>query len=125
MSSRTLPYATLRQYGAKPTHHSALAGWSWLALILEAAYRGSVVAYAYHKSPQYSPLDWEHFARNLLNRGTFVAIDASFLVIGICLGVVGLLPRNRKRWAALVAIAANLIALCVALDIPLRNFAGV
>jgi hypothetical protein len=113
MPETTLAYATP---ASQPTQHSAAAGWSWAALIFEAAYRGSIVAYLYHRAPKPEFLDDEHFSRNLANRAIFVSIDASILLIGAGLGLAACMPEHRKRWAAALALAANLVALVFALD---------
>jgi len=112
MGTNTLSYATPK---SRPDRHSAAAGWSWGALILEAAYRGSVVAYAYHCSPTNGPLDDEHFQRNLGNKAIFVLIDVSILVVGACFGFLGCMPEHRKHWAAALAMGANVIAILFAL----------
>jgi hypothetical protein len=94
--------------------HPALAGWSWGAVIVEATYRASVVAYAYYKYPP-SPLDIDHFTRNLGDRGPFVAIDVAILVVGAVMGLFGALAKNRKHWAAALGLIANLVAMSAAL----------
>jgi hypothetical protein len=100
----------------KSIRHPALAGWSWGAVIVEAAYRGSVIAYAYHCYPP-SPLDVDHFARNVGNRLAFVMIDVGILIAGAFFGLLGLCTPNRKHWAAATGLVANLIAISSALDI--------
>jgi hypothetical protein len=77
-------------------------------VIIEVVYRGSVCAYAYHKSPTWT---WIRFDRTVGNPEMFIAIDQTMLCIGALLSVLALTPPNRKRWAAWTALAANLYLL--------------
>lgn len=104
----TLDYAGPELTRPRPTHHSALAGWAWAALIVEAIYRASVVAYAYYRSPTYP---WERFERNVGDRGLFIMIDCAIVVVGMALAIAALIPSNRKRWAAWLALAGSLLLL--------------
>jgi hypothetical protein len=109
----TLSYASRQGIRAKPTHHSALAGCAWLALILAVGYRGSVVAYAYHRSYTYP---WARFARNVGNLETFIEIERSIYAIGALMAILALIPSNRKRWAAWLALATHSYCLLAAFD---------
>src|SRR2546429_691201 len=108
-----IPYASRGASAPKPTMHSALAGWSWAALIFEVAFRGGVVAYAYHCSPTWP---WERFYRNVGNIDTFIEIDFAFLWAGTLLAILALVRPHRKRWAALLALAAHLFSILVIHD---------
>jgi hypothetical protein len=107
-SPNLLEYAGPGARQSKPTHHSALAGWAWGMLIIEVIYRGSVCAYAYHRSPTWT---WIRFDRTVGNPEVFIGIDQTFFLAGALLAVLALIPRDRKRWAAWAALVANLWSL--------------
>jgi hypothetical protein len=77
-------------------------------LIVEAAYKGAVVAYAFHRSPTYP---WARFSRNVGDPELFIGIDRTILWVGAVLALTALCVPNRKRWAAAGALAAHLFLL--------------
>ncbi len=77
-------------------------------MVLEVAYRGAVVAYAYHRSPTWP---WARFYRNVGDPEVFIRIDRAILCGGALLAILALIHPNRKRWAAWAALAAHLFLL--------------
>jgi len=100
-SAIPLQYAGSTTPRHKPTHHSSLAGWAWGMLVLEVAYKGTVVAYAYHRSPTWP---WARFRRNVSNPELFIRIDHAIYTVGATLAILALIRPGRKRWAAWAAL---------------------
>jgi hypothetical protein len=104
-STSTLDYA---RPGSRlcPTRHHPLTAWAWSALILETAYRGTLITIAYIRSPTYP---WERFDWNVGDSASLQRIGDVVLLIGIVLAVFALLPRGFKRWGAALALAGLLL----------------
>ncbi len=80
---------------------------------MEVAYRGAVVAYAYHRSPTWP---WARFRRNVGDPEMFIRIDGAILCAGALLAILALIHPDRKRWAAWAALAVHLFLLSADLD---------
>jgi hypothetical protein len=92
----------------RPTHHHPLTGWAWIALILEAVYRGTLITIAHVRSPTYP---WARFNRSVGDSAALQRIGDAILLIGLILAVFALLPKGFKRWGAALAFAALLLVL--------------
>jgi hypothetical protein len=98
----------LRLIYPKPTRHPALTGWAWAMFVVEAVYRGSVVAYAYSRTNTYV---WERFERNVGSPEVFGGIDIGVVVFGMVLAAASLLEPNTKRWASVLALIGHIVLL--------------
>ena len=105
-SSTTLQYADRNTSRPRPTRHSSVAGWAWGMMLVEVIYKGSVIAYAYHRSPTWP---WARFQRNVGDPELFIRIDHAILYVGAALAVAALLHPWRKRWAAWAALGVYAI----------------
>lgn len=83
-------------------------------LVLETLYRGTVTLVAYRRSPTYP---WARFSRNVGDPDLFIRIDRALLFVGITIAGLALLHRHRKRWAALLALAAFVWVLFIKYDL--------
>ena len=108
MINPTLDYRRSQTTRAKPLRYSELTGWAWAMCIVEAAYRGSVIGYAFSRTNIYV---WERFERNVGPMKVYLELDLLFMAIGATFAFSSLLVPNTKRWAAAWALAGHVVLL--------------
>jgi hypothetical protein len=89
---------------------------AWIMTLSGTLYVAALIAYAHYRSPTWP---YERFARNVGNEYRLLGFAQWVHLVGLVAASLALVSKGWKWWIAIVAIAANLIAI-LQLARPLR-----